>query len=181
MAESLEAARLKEEEKKREEEKRLQRKSASSDDILVLGAKDLKGLDYKMSKCCNPVFGDDVFGFVTRAAGIKIHRISCPNAYRLMDMYPYRIQKVVWSETPSSGSFQVSLRVLSDMEPYVVNQIMDVVGKFKVLLRTFNVVENERTGQYDISLKLSVPSNTELDKVTSQIRAIRHIQKVTRI
>ncbi|MBR3989605.1 MAG: bifunctional (p)ppGpp synthetase/guanosine-3',5'-bis(diphosphate) 3'-pyrophosphohydrolase, partial [Bacteroidales bacterium] len=56
----------------------------SKDDILVLNAKNVKGIDYKMAKCCNPVFGDDVFGFVTREDGIKIHRISCPNAARLL-------------------------------------------------------------------------------------------------
>ncbi len=77
-----------------------------SDDILVIDAKNVKGLDYRMAKCCNPVFGDDVFGFVTRTEGIKIHRMSCPNAGRLIDMYPYRIQKVKWSETPSSGNFR---------------------------------------------------------------------------
>ena len=60
-----------------------------SDDILVIDAKNVRGLDYRMAKCCNPVFGDDVFGVVTRTEGIKIHRMSCPNAGRLMDMYPY--------------------------------------------------------------------------------------------
>ncbi len=59
-----------------------------------------------MSKCCHPVFGDDVFGFVTRTEGIKIHRISCPNAARLISAYPYRIQKVKWADSPTGGSFQ---------------------------------------------------------------------------
>ena len=60
-----------------------------TDDILVIDAKNVKGIDYRMAKCCNPVFGDDVFGFVTRTEGIKIHRMSCPNAARLIEMYPY--------------------------------------------------------------------------------------------
>ena len=64
-------------------------RSGNNDDILVIDAKNVKGIDYRMAKCCNPVFGDDVFGFVTRTEGIKIHRMSCPNAGRLMDMYPY--------------------------------------------------------------------------------------------
>ena len=72
----------------------------SSDDILVIDAKNVRNLDYRMAKCCNPVFGDDVFGFVSIKDGIKIHRISCPNAARLMDRYPYRIQKVRWSDNP---------------------------------------------------------------------------------
>lgn len=156
-------------------------KLGSSDDILVLNARNLKGIDYKMAKCCNPVFGDDVFGFVTRDEGIKIHRISCPNAARLIEMYPYRIQKVKWTDTPSSGTFQVSLRIVSEMEAYIINQIMDVVNSFKASLRTFNVNENQRNGTYDISIKVSVASNLELDKVVSQIRALKGVLKINRV
>ena len=152
----------------------------SSDDILVLNAKDLKGLDYKMSKCCNPVFGDDVFGFVTRTDGIKIHRMSCPNAARLLEMYPYRIQRVRWADTHTSGTFQASLRVITSIEPFIINQIMDVVNTFRTTMRQFNVNENQRNGTYDISMKLSVPSNMELDKVISQIKTLKNIVKVVR-
>ena len=152
-----------------------------SDDILVIDAKNVKGLDYRMARCCNPVFGDDVFGFVTRTEGIKIHRMSCPNAGRLMDMYPYRIQKVKWSETPSSGNFQTGLRVIASMEPYVINEIMDIVNSFRASLRMFNVSENDRQGTYDITMKIAVPSNLELDKVTSQIRNLKNVIKINRI
>ena len=152
----------------------------SSDDILVLNAKDLKGLDYKLAKCCNPVFGDDVFGFVTRTDGIKIHRMSCPNAARLMEMYPYRIQKVRWADTPTSGTFQATLRVITAIEPFIINQIMDIVNTFRATLRQFNVNENQRNGTYDISMKLSVPSNMELDKIISQIKIMKNVVKVVR-
>jgi GTP pyrophosphokinase len=117
---------------------------------------------------------------VTRDSGIKIHRISCPNASRLIEMYPYRIQKVKWAESPSSGSFQSTIRVVTDLEPHVINQIMDIVGTFKASLRAFNVTENNRTGTYDITMKVSVPSTMELDKVTSMIRNLRSTHKVTR-
>ena len=155
--------------------------TSSKDDILVLNAKDLKGLDYRMARCCNPVFGDDVFGFVTRESGIKIHRITCPNAARLLETYPYRIQKVRWADSPSSGSFQVSLKVTTDQEGEALNKIMEVVGVFKASIRTFNVSENQRQGTYDILMKLLVPSNLELDKILSQIRAQKHVLKVNRI
>ena len=154
--------------------------TSSKDDILVLNAKDLKGLDYRMARCCNPVFGDDVFGFVTRESGIKIHRITCPNAARLIETYPYRIQKVRWADSPSSGSFQVSLKITTDQESEALNKIMEVVGTFKASIRTFNVSENQRQGTYDISMKLLVPSNLELDKILSQIRAQKHVLKVAR-
>ena len=133
-----------------------------------------------MAKCCHPVFGDDVFGFVTRTEGIKIHRISCPNAARLLSLYPYRIQKVRWSESPSGGSFQASLRIVSSNDPMVINRIMDIVNAFKASVRSFNVNENGRNGTYEILLKISVPSNMELDKVVSQIRLLREVSKITR-
>ncbi len=154
---------------------------SASDDILVLNARDLKGLDYKMAKCCHPVFGDDVFGFVTRTEGIKIHRISCPNAARLISTYPYRIQKVRWAESPSGGSFQGTLKVVTGIEPSVIGRITEVVGSFKASLRSFNVSENYRNGTYEITMRISVPSNMELDKVISQIKNLRHVVKVTRV
>ena len=155
--------------------------SKGTDDILVIDAKNVRGIDYRMAKCCNPVFGDDVFGFVTRTEGIKIHRISCPNASRLFDMYPYRIQKVKWSETPSSGNFQTGLKVTAALEPSVINEIRDIVNSCRASLRMFNVTENERLGTYDITMKIAVPSNLELDKVTSQIRNLRNVIKINRI
>ena len=157
-----------------------QRHYEGKDDILVLNAKNVKGIEYKMAKCCNPVFGDDVFGFVTREAGIKIHRITCPNAARLLDLYPYRIQKVKWAESPSSSSFQVAVKIVADLEGAVLNKIMEVVSQFKASIRSFNVQENPRNGTYEISMKLSVPSNLELDKVLSQLRAAKHVIKVSR-
>ena len=179
-AEAIEAAR-------EAEAERIETRSAewgnrhSSDDILVLNAKDLKGLDYKMSKCCHPVFGDDVFGFVTRTEGIKIHRISCPNAARLISAYPYRIQKVKWAETPAGGSFQSSLKIITDNESSVIGQITEIVNTFKASLRSFNVSENNRGGTYEITMRISVPSNMELDKVISQIRLLKHVTKVSRV
>ena len=152
-----------------------------TDDILVIDAKNVKGIDYRMARCCNPVFGDDVFGFVTRTEGIKIHRISCPNAGRLIEMYPYRIQKVKWSETPSSGNFQTGLRIVAALEPYVINEIMDIVNSYRASIRMFNVLENSRQGTYDIAMKIAVPSNLELDKVTSQIRNLKDVIKITRM
>ena len=151
----------------------------SKEDILVLNAKDVKGIDYKMARCCNPVFGDDVFGFVTRTDGIKIHRITCPNAARLLEMYPYRIQKVRWAESPSSGSFQVVLKIVADEES-ASGRILETVGHFKASIRSFTVTENRRNGTWEMSLKLSVPSNTELDKVVSQVKLVKHILKVNR-
>ena len=155
--------------------------SKGNDDILVIEAKNVRGLDYRMAKCCNPVFGDDVFGFVTRTEGIKIHRMSCPNAARLLEMYPYRIQKVKWSENPSSGNFQTGLRVITALEPSAINEVMDIVNSFRASIRMFNVTENDRNGTYDITMKIAVPSNLELDKVISQLKNLKNVLKINRM
>ena len=164
-----------------EEKKTYGGSAASSDDILVINAKNVKGLDYKLSKCCNPVFGDDVFGFVTRTEGIKIHRMSCPNAARLIERFPYRIQKVVWQDNASSGDFQCTLSITAAIDHPVLSSIMDVIGQFRVSMRSCNVKENPRTGSYEIQIRLLVPSNTELDKVISQISNMKAVTKVKRI
>ncbi|MBP5173049.1 MAG: bifunctional (p)ppGpp synthetase/guanosine-3',5'-bis(diphosphate) 3'-pyrophosphohydrolase [Bacteroidales bacterium] len=154
--------------------------TGSGDDILVLNAKDVKGLQYKMARCCNPVFGDDVFGFVTRGEGIKIHRISCPNATRLLERYPYRIQRVVWQETQSTGEFLATLSVTAEQDRTVMSSIMDIIAQFRVSMRSFVVNQNARTGDDEIVIKLLVPSNSELDKVISLIGRIKHVLRVRR-
>ncbi len=177
VAQGIEAARQVEAKRNRTDE---WEKNVSSDDILVLNAKDLKGLQYKMGKCCHPVFGDDVFGFVTRTDGITIHRISCPNAARLIENYPYRIQKVKWAENPSGNSSQSMLKIVTGIDSSIIGQITGVVNNYKASLRSFNVVENRRNGTYEISMKISVPSSMELDKVIFQIRSLRNVIKVVR-
>ena len=91
---------------KEDEKKAAKHDWAASDDILIINAKGVKGLEYRMATCCNPKYGDDVFGFVTRTEGIKIHRHDCPNAPQMIEKYPYRVQKVIWQEkTPEPTIF----------------------------------------------------------------------------
>ncbi|MBQ0127854.1 MAG: bifunctional (p)ppGpp synthetase/guanosine-3',5'-bis(diphosphate) 3'-pyrophosphohydrolase, partial [Bacteroidales bacterium] len=156
--------------------------AGNGDDILVINAKNVKGLEYKMAKCCNPVFGDDVFGFVTRDQGITIHRNNCPNAPRLKEKYGYRVQKVVWAETPTAGTFPVLLKIEASLDHAVLAQVMDVIGKFKASIRSFNVAERERNHaqEYLITTRIQVPSNLEYDKIVSQLQRIPKVSKVYR-
>ena len=180
VAQAIEAARASDAEKHADKMKQWD-VSQGADDILVINARDLKGLEYKMAQCCHPVFGDDVFGFVTRTEGIKIHRISCPNAARLIESYPYRIQKVKWADSPAAGTFQSSLKIIAAMASSVIGQITEVVSSFRASLRSFNVNENDRNSTYEISMKIHVPSNMELDKVISQLKTLRHVMRVNRV
>ena len=180
VAQAIEAARASDAEKHADKMKQWD-VSQGADDILATNGRDLKGLEYKMAQCCHPVFGDDVFGFVTRTEGIKIHRISCPNAARLIESYPYRIQKVKWADSPAGGTFQSSLKIIAAMESSVIGQITEAVSSFRASLRSFNVNENDRNGTYEISMKIHVPSNMELDKVISQLKTLRHVMRVNRV
>ena len=155
--------------------------TGGNEDILVINARNVKGIDYKMAACCNPVLGDDVFGFVTRTDGIKIHRISCPNASRLIEKYPYRIQKVIWQDNPNTSDFLCNLSITADLDHSVLADIMQVIGQFKASIRSFNVNENSRNATYEISVRLLVPSNLELDKVISQVAALKQVAKVRRL
>ena len=155
--------------------------STGSDNILAINAKNVKGIDYRLSKCCNPVFGDDVFGFVTRTEGIKIHRISCPNASRLMTMYPYRIQKVVWQSSAETSNFQCTLSITAELDHQILSRIMEIISQFKTSIRSFNVNENRRQGTYEITSRILVPSNMELDKVLSQVGALKQVIKIKRL
>ena len=157
--------------------------SGSGDDILVINAKGVKGLEYKMAGCCNPVYGDDVFGFVTRTQGITIHRTDCPNADRLWEKYPYRCQSVVWADSPSGGSFQAALRIEAALDHSVLGKIMDVISGFKALIRAFNISEKEKNHvmEYEINERILVPSTTELDKVVSQISFLQQVKSVRRV
>jgi len=156
--------------------------AGTGEDILVINAKGVKGLEYKMAKCCNPVFGDEVFGFVTRTQGITIHRKNCPNAARLHECYPYRCQTVVWQDTPSGGGFQVTLNIEAVPDHSSISRIMDVIGSFKASVRSFNVDEREKSHekQFAISARILVTSNLELDKVISQISVLPQVKSVRR-
>lgn len=155
--------------------------NTSTDDILVLNADDVKGLDYKMARCCHPVYGDDVFGFVTIKDGVKIHRMSCPNASRLIEKYPYRIQKVAWSDSPSGTGFQTTLRITALHENSVITDITGVTEQFRASIRGLNVSENTRSGTYEIQLTISVVSNLELNKVIAGIRSVKSITRISRV
>jgi GTP pyrophosphokinase len=149
-----------------------------STDYLVIDGK-LGNVDYRMAKCCNPIFGDDVFGFVTIREGIKIHRISCPNAARLIEAYPYRIQKVKWRENINKGSFQVTLRIMAYGDFATTNNIIATVNLFKASIRSFNV--NEKRGEFEIMMQIYVPNNLELDKIIASLKKLGYVRQVTRL
>ncbi|MBQ0006949.1 MAG: bifunctional (p)ppGpp synthetase/guanosine-3',5'-bis(diphosphate) 3'-pyrophosphohydrolase [Alistipes sp.] len=148
---------------------RIDESDAKGDYLVIDG--HLGNIGYKMAKCCNPIYGDEVFGFVSIKEGIKIHRMSCPNAARLLETYPYRIQKVRWRENAVNGKFQTSLKVIVE-EASVYASVLTAVNAFMVALRSSSLVP--RTGrnssEFEIRIQLLVSSNAQLDKILSALK-----------
>lgn len=135
-------------------------------------------IGYKLAKCCNPVIGDDVFGFVSIREGIKIHRMSCPNAARLMTQYPYRIQKVRWRNTVTSAVFQTTIRFTAYQEPGLAREIEDVIISLSLNLRSYTFSGHK--GKMSGRLQVAVNSNKQVDLLLFQLRKIKGIIKAVR-
>ena len=147
-------------------------------DYLIIDER-LNNIDFKLAKCCNPIKGDDVFGFVTIKEGIKIHRITCPNASRLMENYPYRVQKARWRESSASNSFLAAIRVSAYEEGGLGRQIMDMVAGFNIPMRHFSISGNK--GVVEAKLQVLVPNNQMLDRIIFNIRKLKGVKTVSRI
>ncbi len=157
-------------------------KKSSDSDYLIISDK-LNNISFKMARCCNPIFGDDVFGFVSATGGIKIHRISCPNAARLLEMYPYRVQKVRWKQVSNTTQFQTGLRIIGDGDTSIGAQIMDCISKQEASMRSFTISERRKPGnqtEFVAEVGISVGNNAHLDRVTSALKRIREVKTVLR-
>ena len=157
-------------------------KKSSDSDYLVISDK-LNNISFKMAKCCNPIFGDDVFGFVSATGGVKIHRISCPNAARLLDQYPYRVQKVKWKQVSNTTQFQTGIKIIGDGDASIGAQLMDTVSKQGASMRSFSISERRKPGnqtEFVAEMGISVGNNAHLDRVTSALKKIREVKTVLR-
>ena len=156
------------------------KKKGGDSDYLIIDGK-LGQVGYKMAKCCNPIFGDEVFGFVSIKDGVKIHRISCPNAARLIENYPYRIQKVKWREDSKTSGFQALLKVVID-DASVYANLLGIINGFNISIRSSAMIErdNKSRGEYDVKIQVSVGDNKQLDKIISTFRKTKGVVTVTR-
>ena len=124
-------------------------------------------------------FGDDVFGFVTINEGIKIHRLSCPNAARLIANYPHRVQKVRWRRDAATSSSQVALKVIVDEES-AVNDVLAVISSYHALVRKLITGTRNRRGEIEIDATIFVSSNLMLDKILAGLRKLKNVRQVAR-
>ena len=149
-----------------------------NDDVLIID-RNLKGIDYQLARCCTPIYGDSVFGFVTINGGIKIHRTDCPNAPELRRRYGYRIVKAKWSGKGSS-QYSISLRVIGNDDIGIVNNLTSIISKDeKLVLRSINIDSHD--GLFSGNLEVMIDDTSRLEALIKKLRAVRGVKQVDRI
>ncbi|MBC7744714.1 MAG: bifunctional (p)ppGpp synthetase/guanosine-3',5'-bis(diphosphate) 3'-pyrophosphohydrolase [Flavobacterium sp.] len=155
----------------------LKRTKGKDNDTLLIG-EDLQKIDYRLSTCCNPIPGDDVFGFVTVSEGIKIHRTNCPNAAKLLSNYGYRIVKAKW-DSQKELAFLTGLRITGIDDVGLINNITKVISSdFKVNMRSITVDSSE--GIFEGSIMVFVNDTEHLDNLITRLKEVKGVTSVTR-
>lgn len=153
--------------------------SAAGTDALVIDGL-LSNIEYKFAKCCNPIFGDDIFGFVTIASGITIHRSDCPNAMRMKEKYPYRILPAKWRDNVGQGAFTATIKINAEDRAGIVNRIADIVNQdLKLKMRSINF--SSRNGVLSGFLAVEIPNKAILDTMVHKILAVKGVQRAYRV
>ncbi|WP_321290366.1 RelA/SpoT family protein [uncultured Sunxiuqinia sp.] len=151
---------------------------SGGDDYLVID-NNLKNVNHKLAPCCNPIFGDQIFGFVTIKEGIKIHRRSCPNAKQLIERYPYRVIPARWRDSEKRSSFQATIRVSGTDDGGIVTQISHVISKdVSVQMRSINI--DAENGEFEGTLRVFVNNLEHLDFLLKKLQNIKGVINVSR-
>ena len=147
-------------------------------DVLVLD-NNLKGVDYSLAKCCNPVYGDDVFGFVTITRGIKVHRQDCPNAQLLKERMGYRVLRARWAGK-GTKQYPVTLRVVGHDDIGIVNNITSLINKEKnVMLRGLNIQSSE-DGLFAGTLTVMIGDQNQLTQLIKKLTTVKGVKNISR-
>ena len=150
----------------------------SSDDELVIG-QNLKGVDFSLAKCCNPIYGDPIFGFVTVSGGIKVHCQNCPNAPEMRKRFGYRIVKARWSGKGQS-KYQISLRIVGNDDIGIVNNITNIISKEeKIVMRSINIDSHD--GLFSGNLDVLIDDTLKLEALLKKVRTVRGVKSVERL
>lgn len=148
------------------------------DDVLIID-QNLKGIDFKLAKCCNPIYGDDVFGFVTINGGIKIHRQDCPNADQLRERFGYRIVKAKWAGKSQGKLYPITLRVVGQDDIGIVTNITSIISKEKdITLRSIGIDSND--GLFSGTLTVMVEDTRNLENLIKKLRSVKGVKQINR-
>ena len=146
-------------------------------DVLIID-RSLKGIDFQMAKCCQPVYGDDVFGFVTSGGGIKIHRTDCPNSKQLRERFGYRIVKAEWAGK-GGQQYPITLRVIGNDDIGIVNNITSIISKEeRIQLRSISIDSND--GIFFGNLTVMVDDTSRLQQLMKKLKTVKGVKDVGR-
>ncbi len=152
-------------------------KSEKNDDVLVIDS-NLKGIDYQLAKCCRPIYGDEVFGFVTVNGGIKIHRTDCPNAPEMRKRFGYRMVKAKWSGK-GSNQYSIGLKVVGNDDIGIVNNITSIISKENnITMRAINIDSHD--GLFSGYIEVMLEDTSKLDMLLKRLRTVRGVKQVIR-
>ena len=148
------------------------------DDVLVID-QNLKGVDYQLSRCCQPIYGDSIFGFVTVSGGIRIHREDCPNAPELRKRFGYRIVKARWSGKGAS-QYSITLRVVGVDDLGIVNNMTSIISKDeKLVLRGISIDSHD--GLFSGNLTVMLDDTSRLETLLRKLRNVKGVKSIERI
>ena len=149
----------------------------SLEDVLLID-KNVDNVDYKFARCCNPVYGDDIIGFVSIGEGIKVHRRGCKNAIELMRRYPYRIVKTQWTNEGAT-SYQTVLNLMGKDDPAIITKITELIAKAPhTQLRGISV--NSAEGIFEGQVTVLIDNTEHLEQLISRLKHISGVMKVSR-
>ena len=152
--------------------------SRGNDDVLVID-RNLKGIDYQLARCCNPIYGDDVFGFVTINGGIKIHRTDCPNAPEMRKRFGYRVVRAKWSGKGTS-QYSITLRIIGNDDIGIVNNLTSIISKDeKLTLRSISIDSND--GLFRGNLVVMIDDTSRMEALIRKLRTVKGVKQVERI
>lgn len=156
----------------------IQEETPSKEDVLVID-QNLKGLDFKLARCCNPIYGDDVFGFVTVSGGIKIHKEDCPNAPQMRERFGYRIVKARWAGKSQGKQYPITLRVVGHDDIGIVTNITSIISKENnISLRSISIDSND--GLFSGMLTVMVGDTGRLETLIKKLRTVKGVKQVNR-
>ena len=155
----------------------LHKTNTAQEDVLVIDS-NIRGLEFQMAKCCQPVYGDNVFGFVTSGGGIKIHRENCPNAPQLRERFGYRIVKAKWSGK-GTGKYPITLHVIGHDDIGIVNNITSIISKEeKILLRSISIDSHD--GLFSGTLTVMLEDTSKLENLLKKLKTVKGVKNVSR-
>ena len=146
--------------------------------MLVIG-NDVKGINYKLSACCKPIYGDKIVGFIASDGAVKIHRTNCGNIRHLLSKYPYRMIKSQWSEK-IGAQFVANIRVVGRDEIGIVSNITSMINKTDTATLR-NIVIDSNGGMFEGNLVIGVDSLDNLDVLIKKIGTLKGVIQVSRV